>query len=107
MIFTSFKEASTDYDGTPIKEWRTEFNCPFVPGSHHKRSVCWVMFQGLFGKWKIRQCIVVAVKFTNCWLICFDNGWEYFEDRIGKTIFEYDDLDKAIRICEEKNRMAK
>jgi len=36
-----------------------------------------------------------------------DNGWEYFSDRIGIEVFEYDALDKAIRICEERNRMRK
>lgn len=108
MIFTSHKDATTDYDGTPIKEWNTEFDCPFVPGSYNgKSSVCWVIYKGLFGKLKIRQCYVMNVKFTNCWLLCMDNGWEYFSDRIGTEVFEYDDLDKAIHICEEKNRMRK
>ena len=108
MIFTSHKEAATYYDGTPIKEWDTEFDCPFIPGtSYGRKCVCWAIHQGLFGTWKIRECYIMAVKFTNCWLLCMDNGWEFFSDRIGTEIFEYDDLDKAIRICEEKNRMRK
>ncbi len=108
MIFTSHKDATTDYDGTPIKEWNTEFDCPFVPGSYNgTSSVCWAIYKGLFGKLKIRQCYVMSVKFTNCWLLCMDNGWEYFSDRIGTEVFEYNDLDKAIHICEEKNRMRK
>lgn len=106
MKFTSHKDAYTDYHGTEIKEWNTEFDCPFTPGTYNgKKCICWAMYQGVFGEWKIRESYVVAIKFTNCWLICLDNGWEFFEDRIGTEIFEYDDLDKVIRICEEKNRM--
>ncbi len=108
MIFTSHKDASVDYDGTPIKEWNTEVDCPFIPGTcGGRKSMCWVIYKGIFGSWKIRECYVMSVKFTNCWLLRMDNGWEYFSDRIGTEVFEHDDWEKAIRICEEKNRMRK
>lgn len=108
MIFTSHRDAFIDYDGTEIKEWHTEFDCPFIPGSFNgKRSMCWVIYKGLFGSWEIRECYVKSVVFTNCWLLCMDNGWEYLFDRIGTYVFEYDDLEKAIHICDEKNRMRK
>lgn len=108
MIFTSHIDVRVDYDGTEIKEWDTKFDCPFIPGTFHGKScMCWVIYKGLFGRWKIRGCYIVAVKFTNCWLLCMDNGWELFDKRIGNEIFMYDELDKAIHICEEKNRMSK
>ena len=108
MIFTSHKEATTDYDGTPIEEWNTEFDCPFVPGCwNHSAGTCWVIYRGLFGKWKIRQCRVCEVVFTNCWSLKMDNGWYYLTDEIGKSIFTYDDLGKAIDACMEKNARRK
>lgn len=35
------------------------------------------------------------------------NGWIKYPDELNKTLFEYDKLDTAIRICEEKNRLGK
>lgn len=109
MIFSSRKDASVDYDGTPIEEWNTEFDCPFVPGgiSNGTSGLCWVIYKGLFGKYKIRECEVDAVIFTNCWLMKMGNGWYYFAEDIGKDVFTHDELDKAIRICEEKNRLGR
>lgn len=107
MIFTSHKEATTDYDGTPIEEWNTEFDCPFVPSSTGLNRECWVIYKGFFGKWKIRECYVVAVVFTNCWLLKMDNGWHYFADEIGKNVFAHDDLNQAIDVCMEKNARRK
>lgn len=50
---------------------------------------------------------MVAVVFTNCWLLKMDNGWHYFSDEIGKNVFVHDDLDKAIDVCMEKNARRK
>ena len=44
--------------------------------------------------------------FTNCWFLVTDHTNIFLED-IGKKVFKYDELDKAIRICEEKNRLGK
>ena len=103
MIFTAHKEAGTAYDGTPTKGWDKTFDCPFDPGSSGFNRTCWVIYKGFFGKWKIRECYVVEVAFTNCWSIKIDNGWYYFVDEIGKTVFVHDELNKAIDVCIEKN----
>lgn len=38
-----------------------------------------------------------------------DNGWNFCSDELDKTVFRYDEenLNKAIEICEKKNRMRK
>jgi len=110
MIFTAHKDATIDYDGTEIKEFNKELDSPFVPfpGGGLDRC-CYVIYQGLFGKYKIRQCEVVEVWFTNIWGWRMDNGWTFISDELDKTVFRYDkeNLNKAIEICEKKNRMRK
>ena len=110
MLFTAHKDAAVDYDGTEIKEFHKELDSPFVPfpgGGLNK--YCYVIYQGLFGKYKIRQCEVVEVWFTNIWGWRMDNGWTFISDELDKTVFKYDkeNLNKAIEICEKKNRMRK
>ena len=109
MKFLAHKDECVDYDGTVVKGYDKEFDCPFVPHtiSDGLSSYCYVIYKGLFGKYKIRECIVYYVYFTNCWSIKMDNGWTFFCEEIGKKIFLHDELDKAIRICEEKNRLGK
>lgn len=86
---------------------RKEFISPFTHGGTEPSSYCFVTYKGLFGKWKIRQSIVMAVKYTNCWLLCMDNGWEYFAEDIGKEVFEPDQLQEAIELCDKRNRLRK
>lgn len=110
MLFTAHKDATIDYDGTEIKEFNKEFDSPFCPfpfGGLNR--CCYVIYRGLFGKYKIRQCEVVAIYFTNNWGWRMDNGWTFSSDELYKTVFRYDEesLNKAIEICEKKNRMRK
>ena len=108
MIFTAHKDAAVDYDGTEIKEFDSEFDSPFVPfPAVGTLGDCYVIYRGLFGKYKIRECSVTEVWFTNIWGWRMDNGWVFSENELGKTVFKHDELDTAIEICEKKNRMRK
>jgi len=108
MIFTAFKNSSVDYDGTELKEINNSFDSPFdpTPGGGFNR-MCFVIYQGLFGTYKIRECYVTEVWYTNIWGWRMDNGWCYTHNELGKTVFRYNELQTAIEICEKKNRMHK
>ena len=107
MKFTVHHDAYVDHKGYEYKEYNSEFESPFVPSIDGLNRRCWVIYQGFFGKYKIRECIVTAIVYTNCWLWKMDNGWTYFADYLGKEVFLRDQLGKAIKICEERNRMRK
>lgn len=36
-----------------------------------------------------------------------NNGWVLRADELGKKVFKHDELQRAIEICEKKNRMSK
>lgn len=105
--FTVHRDGYTTYDGIEVNEYNSDFESPFVPGLGGLQERCYVIYKGLFGKYKIRECIVVAIEYTNCWLWKMDNGWTYFIEDLDKSVFRREDLDKAIKICEEKNRLGK
>lgn len=107
ITFTSHKDAAIDYDGTEIKEYNSTFESPFVPGLGGTDSHCFIIYRVLFGAYKIRECIVYSIWYTNMWGWQMNNGWCYSEKELGKTVFKHDELQKAIEICEEKNRMRK
>ena len=108
MKFTAHKDECEDYDGTLIKGFEKDFECFFEPRTlcSGNKSRCFVIYKGFLGKWKIREEEIRAVMFTNCWFLA-TKYTNIFLDDIGKTVFKYDELDKAIRICEEKNRLGK
>lgn len=107
IVFTAHKDAAVDYDGTEIKEYNSTFESPFVPGIGVTDRHCFVIYRGLFGVYKIRECIVYSIWYTNMWGWEMDNGWCFTEKDLGKTVFKYDELQKAIGICEAENRMRK
>ena len=109
MIFTAHENADVDYDGTEIKEYNSKFDSPFIPGlcGEHLKSLCYVIYRGLFGKYKIKECYVSEIFFTNIWGWRMNNGWCFSASEFGKTVFRHDELQKAIEICEKKNRMSK
>ena len=108
MIFTVHKDSTIDFDGTEIKEFNSEFDSPFVPWeSAGTSNECFVIYKGLFGSYKIRECRVTSIWFTNIWGWRMDNGWTYTADSLGKTVFKHEDLQKAIEICEANNRYRK
>lgn len=107
IVFTAHKDAAVDYDGTEIKEYNSTFESPFVPGIDVTDRHCFVIYRGLFGVYKIRECIVYSIWYTNMWGWEMDNGWCFTEKDLGKTVFKYDELQKAIGICEVENRMRK
>ena len=107
MKFTAHHDAYVDHNGYEYKEYNSEFESPFDPSINGLNNHCWVIYQGLFGKYKIRECIVCAIVYTNCWLWKMDNDWTFFAEDFGKKVFLRNQLDIAIKICEEKNRMKK
>ena len=107
IVFTAHKDAAVDYDGTEIKEYNSTFESPFVPSIGGTDSHCFVIYRGLFGVYKIRECIVYSIWYTNMWGWEMNNGWCFTEKDLGKTVFKYDELQKAIGICEVENRMRK
>ena len=106
MKFTAHRDSCVDYDGTEIPEYNSTFETPLWP-TFGRNSYCFVVYKGLFGKYKIRECIVYGIWYTNIWGYKMDNGWCIIGDELGKTLFTKDELQKAIEICEEKNRMRK
>lgn len=105
MKFSVHHDAYVDHTGYEYKEYNSEFESPFVPDGLNR--YCWVIYRGFFGSYKIRECIVTAIVYTNCWLWKMDNGWTFFSDKLGITVFEYNDLSRAIEICEKKNKLRK
>ena len=57
-----------------------------------------MIYQGLFGKYKIRQCEVVEVWFTNIWGWRMDNGWTFISDELDKTEIYEEYLEKIVNI---------
>ena len=108
ISFTAHRDAVVDYDGIEIKEFNSTFDSPFIPWLYAgSPRYCWVIYRGLFGIYKIRECEVVSIWFTNIWGWKMHNGWTFSSDELGITVFEYDDLSRAIEICEKKNKLRK
>ena len=58
------------------------------------------------------RCIVKEFRvsgywFTNIWGYRMTNDWCFTADDYGTKLFKADDLQKAIELCEKKNRMRK
>lgn len=109
ITFTAHKDAAVDYDGTEIREYNSTFESPFVPSifGAGTNGHCYVIYRGFFGTYKIKECIVYSICYTNMWGWRMNNDWCFTEKDLGKTVFKYDELKKAIEVCEEKNRMRK
>lgn len=108
MTFTVHKDAGIDYDGAEIKEVNKTLDTPFNPSpTAGLDRHCWVIDQGLFGKYKIYECIITGIEFTNVWCYHTDRCGYITVDKLGEMIFEHRDLDRAITVCEEKNRRRK
>lgn len=87
-----------------------EFNSPFHPEAAccgGFNSTCWVLYQNWFGRWQIMERMVVSVWFSNIWGWRTDNNWTFTEKDLGEIIFTYDDKEKAIQSCIEKNKKRK
>ena len=111
MVFTAHEDGSVDYHGREIKEFNDELDSPFIPsglvGLAGMKQYCFVIYRGLFGVYKIKECIVTSICFSYDWYWRTNNGWLLRTDELGKTVFKHDELQRAIEICEKKNRMSK
>ena len=67
MKFTAYKEAAIDYDGTEIKEFKKEFDSPFIPVSGLSRY-CYVIYKGFFGNYKSNGGQIFTLPVAN--LVC-------------------------------------
>lgn len=109
LVLTAHRDATTDYAGTPIKEFDSKFESPLRPGciSPSLNSYCWILYQNWFGRWQIMEQVLSEISFTNIWLYRFENHWCYTVDRLGKDIFLHDELNKAKEECIKRNKMRK
>ncbi len=107
--FTVHQDGYTTFDGQEIKELNEEFESPLIPGKlcPGTNSYCYILYKNWFGKWQIKEEIVAAIYYTNTYSYKMSNGWCIAANELGKTLFLYEELDKAIDICIEKNRKRK
>ena len=101
MIFTAFRPSYVDEFGEH-EEHKNEWEPPI--GMH---DYCYVIYKGLFGRYKIKESRVYSFWYTGIWGWKLSNGWYIESDRYEQTVFGSDDLQKAIEACEKKNRMRK
>lgn len=87
-------------------EYRSEWQPELEPG-FGTNSECYVITQNWFGRYYIQECSVESIWFTNIWGWKMTNGWCFMAEDYGKKVFKHDELQKAIEICEKKNRMRK
>ena len=102
LHFVVYKDASQTYDGLTIPASTEEFDSPFIPGGRGFSGYCWVLTQGFFGKYILVQHKVRSIDYCGGWRINLDNSIWYDKSCIGRTIFEHTDLEKAIKVAEEK-----
>lgn len=105
MVLTAHFAPYVDECGKhDVQESRWETNlCPGFGSS----SECFVIYKNWRGKYQIKECRVASCWFTNIWGWRLSNGWCFCADEYGETIFSHDELQKAIELCEKKNRMRK
>jgi len=105
MRLTAYHPSYEDEFGEH-KEWQSVWE-PEIYTGFGLHSHCYVISKNWRGKYYIQECIVSAIWFTNIWGWEMLNGWKLMADDYGKRVFCYDELQKAIDICEKKNRMRK
>lgn len=106
MTLTAYYPAYTDIFGGEHPECKSEWQTELEPG-FGTNSECYVIAQNWFGRYYIQECSVESAWFTNIWGWKMTNGWCFTADAYGKKVFKHDELQKAIEICEKKNRMRK
>lgn len=109
LVLTVHRDATTDYDGTEIKEYNSTFESPLRPRglSPSKDSYCWILYQNWFGRWQIKEQVLESINYTNMWCYKFANGWCLDVEELGKTIFLYNELSKAKDECLKRNKLRK
>lgn len=108
MKLTAYKPEHKDCDGkTLFPEFNSEWEPPILADDFSSDGLCFVIYKNWLGKYQIREEKVIEYWFTNIWGWRLSNGWCIIADEYGKTIFRHDELQKAIEICEKKNRMKK
>ena len=88
------------------EEWKSVFDTELIPG-FGLSSDCYVVVRNWFGKYYIQECSVSSIWFTNIWGWEMTNGWKFEADQYDRTVFCHSDLQKAIDVCEKKNRTRK
>lgn len=106
MVLTSYRPAYTDEFGEH-DEWKTEWEPQICAGFGLGNETHCFVIDRRFGKYIVKECYVQSYWFTNIWGWKLNNGWCITADDYGKKIFRYDELQKAIEICEKKNRLRK
>ena len=106
MTLTAYYPAYTDVFGGKHPECKSEWQTELEPG-FGTNSECYVIAQNWFGRYYTQECSVESAWFTNIWGWKMTNGWCFTAEAYGKKVFKHDELQKAIEICEKKNRMRK
>lgn len=97
---TACRSAYTDEFGE-----HKEFQSEWEPQIHIHDYCFAVIKRGR--RYVVREHRVYSFWFTNIWGWQMENGWCYAADDYGETLFRYEDKQKAIEVCEQKNRMRK
>ena len=101
MIFTAYRSAYVDEFGEH-EERKVEWEPP-IKMFHD----CYVIYKNWFGRYQIKELEISSFWYTGIWGWKLSNGWRFTSDEYGDTIFKLDELQKAIEVCEKKNRMRK
>lgn len=109
LVLTAHLDATTDYDGTEIKEYNSTFESPLRPRgfSPSINSYCWILYQNWFGRWQIKEQVLESISYTNMWCYKFSNGWCFDVEELGKNIFLHNELSKAKEECIKRNKLRK
>lgn len=106
MTLIAYRPAYVDAFGGDHNEYKSEWTPELEPGLG-TNSECYVIAQNWLGRYYIQECSVSSIWFTNIWGWKMENGWCFMGEDYGKKVFKHDELQKAIEICEKKNRMRK
>lgn len=101
MILSAYRPAYVDEFGKH-EESKLEWEPPIL--LHHG---CYIIYKNWFGRYQIKELGVASFWYTGICGWKLSNGWCFTSDEYGETIFKHDELQKAIEICEKKNRMRK
>lgn len=100
---TAYRPSYTDEFGEHeerVSEWEPEIDAGF-------HSNCYVITQNWRGKYYVKECTVLSYWYTGHWGWRMMNGWCFSAEDYGKSVFPRNELQKAIEVCEKKNRTRK
>ena len=109
LLLIAHHDSTTESDGTEIKEYNNAFVSPLIPRTIPTSidSYCWILYQNWFGRWQIKEQVLISINYTNTWHYRFANGWCINIEALGRTLFLHDELKKAKEECIRRNKLQK